>query len=361
MSNVKMDSIRRAAQTVKQHAEKADANHDGVLTSKEITAYGKAQKDEFVTGNALKTLASWAKASEGRATVANVQAKADEAVVAIEKRDKDGDGVIEDGKERKAADKLKTFQVLNKVAESQVATTDWPFAEGESYYDLRQRTESSTEKTRYTSPDQVTDPKLAKMMIEAAGVSCYDSTNLQEVFDQVDESEVVVRRIIEPNTGRTLLAVDYGAGDNTYGAIFDPDTAQMLVKIQDGDLYVTNAATIVEGETYNDLRERAATSEPKKRYTSPAEVTDPRLAQMMIKAACVSSYQSTTLQEVFDQVDQSEVVVRQLTDPRTHRQLLGIDYGAGDNTYGAVFDAITGNMVAEVRDGDLYVQPEVNA
>ncbi|MBI5547617.1 MAG: hypothetical protein HY901_27355 [Deltaproteobacteria bacterium] len=353
MPNVKMDSLRQAAQTVKRHAEQADKNQNGVLTAKEIKSHGQKQQDEFVTGDALKTMESWAKVSNGNkpATVAQVQAKADQAIVAIEKRDKNHDGVIEEGSELNAAQKLKTFKALDAMASRS------PFIKDETYYDLRERSKV-TAQTSYRSADAVTDPKLAKMMIDAAGVSSYQSTTLQEVFEQVDESEVVVRQMEEPRTGRKLLGVDYGAGDNTFGAVFDPESGEMLVKVQDGDFYFPNSATFQPGEDYNALLDRAATSEPKTRYTRPSEVSDPQLAQMMIEAACVSSYQSTNLQEVFDQVDQSEVVVRQLEEPRTHRKLVGIDYGAGDNTYGAVFDFYSGKRVAEVQDGDLSVLPD---
>ncbi len=108
--------------------------------------------------------------------------------------------------------------------------------------------------------------------------------------------------------------------------------------------------------TFNELLEGGVTVERKTRYTSPERVPVP-LQQMIIDATRESTFPGQTLADCFKEVDKNgngdgEFVVRNLRDPNSGVKLISIDYGAGDNTYGAVF-APSGKMIAGIHDGDL--------
>jgi hypothetical protein len=58
---------------------------------------------------------------------------------------------------------------------------------------------------------------------------------IEEAIAVVDQQEV--RRMeLHDSDGRVYLAFEYGAGDNSYGAIFAADSPQVLASINDGDL-----------------------------------------------------------------------------------------------------------------------------
>lgn len=108
--------------------------------------------------------------------------------------------------------------------------------------------------------------------------------------------------------------------------------------------------------TFNELLD-AVTTDSKKKYTSPAGITGD-LAKQILIAVDQASYEPKDLAEAFDSVDQNEVVVRELTDPRTKQKYTAIDYGAGDNTYGAIFKKGETTPLFGIHDGDLMA-PEV--
>jgi hypothetical protein len=93
-----------------------------------------------------------------------------------------------------------------------------------------------TKETDITKPSQV-DALLAKQMIEACHQSSYtDVKTLADAFEAVDQGEFVVREVKDKKTGELYTQIDYGAGDNTYGAIFKKGSATPIVQIHDGDL-----------------------------------------------------------------------------------------------------------------------------
>ena len=80
------------------------------------------------------------------------------------------------------------------------------------------------------------DDLLKKQLIAACHQSSYtDVRTLADAFDAVDQGEFVVRQVKDKKTGETYTAIDYGAGDNTYGAIFKTGSAKPVIGIHDGD------------------------------------------------------------------------------------------------------------------------------
>jgi len=104
---------------------------------------------------------------------------------------------------------------------------------------------------------------------------------------------------------------------------------------------------------FYELTENVSQSNRKDYTAADSASISPELAKMIITATHQSSYTHVrTLADAFDAVDQGEIVVRTLTDKKTGEKLLAIDYGAGDNTYGAIFST-AGKLVASIHDGDI--------
>ncbi|MHB8878225.1 MAG: hypothetical protein ACYC8T_31405 [Myxococcaceae bacterium] len=109
--------------------------------------------------------------------------------------------------------------------------------DGENFGDLVDRMKVGSEKT-FHGPSGI-DATLAKQIIAACHESSYtDVKTLKDAFEAVDQSEIVVRSLEDPITGKKFTSVDFGAGDNTYGAIFAEGKTRAAAGIHDGDIEV---------------------------------------------------------------------------------------------------------------------------
>ena len=64
-----------------------------------------------------------------------------------------------------------------------------------------------------------------------------DVMTVDDAFAAADQGEIDLQTITHVPTGRKFTIVDYGAGDNTYGAIFTDGTADLATAIHDSDFY----------------------------------------------------------------------------------------------------------------------------
>lgn len=112
----------------------------------------------------------------------------------------------------------------------------------------------------------------------------------------------------------------------------------------------------VFGSTYRELRSpRPNLVTTPRRVLALADVTDSLTAQQVILAVQQSSHNDvTTLEEAFDRVDQGEVNQLDLWEGSNGQAYSAFEYGAGDNSYGAIFAFGTTTMVSRIQDGDLY-------
>jgi len=106
----------------------------------------------------------------------------------------------------------------------------------------------------------VTDPLSAldqARVIAAVHESSHtDVTTVEQAFAAVDGQ--VIRRvdIYDGTGGRAYVAFEYGAGDNSYGAVFGYGSATVVSQIHDGDLYqcTARAQTCALGPDWSTTR-----------------------------------------------------------------------------------------------------------
>jgi hypothetical protein len=85
-----------------------------------------------------------------------------------------------------------------------------------------------------------------------------------------------------------------------------------------------------------------------------ASPLDPLTAAQVVRAVQASAHSDvTTPAEAFERVDQHEINRIPLRDTARERDYVAYEYGAGDNSYGAIFAAAAAEPVAEIHDGDL--------
>jgi hypothetical protein len=63
-----------------------------------------------------------------------------------------------------------------------------------------------------------------------------DVTTPEQALERVDQMEIRFIAIHQLATDRNFVVYEYGAGDNSYGAFFPSDSAEVLASIHDGDL-----------------------------------------------------------------------------------------------------------------------------
>lgn len=86
-------------------------------------------------------------------------------------------------------------------------------------------------------------------IVEAVKESAHtDVTTVEEAFDRVDQHEINLMIARNTNNNQFFIRVEYGAGDNSYGAIFYWDTVVKAAAIHDGFEEECGPATYTYGQ-----------------------------------------------------------------------------------------------------------------
>jgi hypothetical protein len=116
------------------------------------------------------------------------------------------------------------------------------------------------------------------------------------------------------------------------------------------------STSCVFGQTYGDILENPALTIINHRVITPASLPmlDDQERQWLVDAVKQSSHTDvTTPAEAISRVDQQEVNVVYLAEPAAQRMFVAFEYGAGDNSYGAIFSRTDGSLATNIHDGDL--------
>lgn len=111
--------------------------------------------------------------------------------------------------------------------------------------------------------------------------------------------------------------------------------------------------TCVFGTTYRDVfRSEAIVVLGERKLFAGDELASGQ-AEQIIQAVLQSTHEPTTVEEAFEAVDQGEINYVELWDASARRGFTAYEYGAGDNSYGAIFVQGTTTIAASIGDGDL--------
>ncbi|MAQ13966.1 MAG: hypothetical protein CMN30_04120 [Sandaracinus sp.] len=109
---------------------------------------------------------------------------------------------------------------------------------GSTFYELRHTDPRFTVegRTPYTSVEGLS--ALRKLQIlTAVRVAYTEVTDSTEALAAVDAGEVIHYDVVHAASGLRFAIWEYGAGDNSYGAIFADRSTEILAEINDGDFY----------------------------------------------------------------------------------------------------------------------------
>ena len=153
--------------------------------------------------------------------------------------------------------------------------------------------------------------------------------------------------------GRAYTAWRFVLGDHFWGAIFDQGTTRVASPIVD-DVFegcVQGPGVCMLGVSFNDFRMLPVVSDTVLRSSTGLSAT--RRAQI-VRAVQETRPEITNITQAFASVDGGEINERVRRDTTSGRTFVGVEYGAGDNSYGAIFEGSSNVPVGLIRDGDMY-------
>lgn len=229
---------------------------------------------------------------------------------------------------------------------------------GSAYNELDEREALVvTNRTKWYATTDLSPLDRERVVLAVQQSAHSDVTTAEEAFDRVDQNEINAVYIYEPAAARTFLALEYGAGDNSYGAYFEGRTAVMVANIHDGDLEncETPAQTCLLGTTYFEMRNNTGYSVVASRAVTDANTlagVEEDQALLAFKEAYGDAVTSNA--QGLTMADDNRLNIVTYLRNGTGARFDAFEFGAGDNSYGAVFYGDSVTMAAAINDGDFY-------
>lgn len=229
---------------------------------------------------------------------------------------------------------------------------------GETYHDIFENNPNLTIiNQNKIHPDTLAtlNPEDRQRLMVAVQQSAHtDVTTPEEAILRVDQDEVNVTWIAEPAAQRTYIAFEYGAGDNSYGAIFDRTTGEMVTNIHDGDLENCTAVPqhCLFPDDWNGLKNSTAFTRTAFRVvTAASQLTG--VASQQALATFKTVYGPTDITSVaqgLSMADGNEVNYATYKHIATNTSIDVFEFGAGDTSVGELFFAGTTTRAGVISD-----------
>ena len=228
---------------------------------------------------------------------------------------------------------------------------------GDRFGDLAPRI-SNAVTSNYTTADGML-PIHVQQVIEAMHVSRHPE------ITTVDQALALTRMGSAPELGlsRSELYDTLGAraytswrfvlGDHFWGAIFDQGTTRVVTPIVD-DVFegcVVGPEACVLGASYQAFSMLTVVSDAT--ITSSAGISTTRRAHL-VRAVQETHPEARTITAALAAVDGGIVNERVRRDGVSGRTFTAYEYGAGDNSYGAIFEGASNTPVGLIHDGDMF-------
>ncbi|HEX5058829.1 MAG TPA: hypothetical protein VFV99_05680 [Kofleriaceae bacterium] len=183
-----------------------------------------------------------------------------------------------------------------------------------------------------------------------------DVTTPEEAIGRVDQMEINVTWFHEPAAQRAFVAFEYGAGDNSYGAIFGRTDDAMAARIHDGDLELCTVKneTCLLPEDWSALKTDPAFTRTSTRViTAASQLTGIESQQALATFQRTYDGQVSSVADGLAMADGNELNVVKFTHAATGTQLIVFEHGAGDTSVGVVF--YSGELRRAGTIDDLFI------
>jgi hypothetical protein len=195
-----------------------------------------------------------------------------------------------------------------------------------------------------------------RLMLAVQQSSHTDVTTPLEALMRVDQDEVNVTWLVDLAARRRFLAFEYGAGDNSYGAIFDRDSAQMVTNIHDGDLencIVAHETCALSSDWYEMRNDPAFVTESTRVITAANQLTGVGSEQALLAFRSLND-SITTVAEGLANVDDDRLNIVSMRQVSTGVRLEVFEFGAGDNSFGRIYYRGTTGRAGLIND--LFIE-----
>jgi hypothetical protein len=197
-----------------------------------------------------------------------------------------------------------------------------------------------------------TDEQKRRLVVAVQQSSHTDVMTPEQALDAVDQMEVNLDYISEPSSRRQFAAYEYGAGDNSYGAIFDNVTGALVSSIHDGDLLncTVHRETCELPADYQAMRtDPAFTHGAARAITAASQLQATERAQADVTLKRIYG-PTTTVEQGIGLADGHRINVQTYRHTASGRDLTVIELGAGDTSVGAIFYGTTTDQAGVIED-----------
>jgi len=178
-----------------------------------------------------------------------------------------------------------------------------------------------------------------------------------QLFRMADSGLVRWFRIWDHAAARDFRAIEFKLNGRSYGAVFPPAAEEPVALVRDSMLRECSVPVMrcVLGTTYRELRDNPAYSLRESRVISATNVAALSLEEQsqLLVAVQVAYEEASDLEAALAAVDQGLVNQLRFTPRAGGAELVVYEYGAGDNSYGGVFQQGSSELTARINDGDL--------
>lgn len=230
---------------------------------------------------------------------------------------------------------------------------------GASWGDLDVNRFAFGAETSWTSPEGLSDLEGGQIVRALHASTHTDVTTVEEALERVDGGVITRLELRDWHAVRRYTAWRYGAGDNTYGAIFDVDSQEPVAEIHDGDFYecARPPQTCIFGGHY-DLEAQPDLAITLEATFDPGSDTTAIIRDQILAAIQLELPEITTLGAAFDRVTDSEFRRVDVRHTPTGREYSFYTYILGDHRFGAAFDKGTTTFAVRIEDS-VHAQCEV--
>ena len=207
-----------------------------------------------------------------------------------------------------------------------------------------------------TQPAQISPFDHARIVTAVQQSSHTDVSTWEQAIARVDGGEINRTFLIEPAGQRTFVAYEYGAGDNSYGAIFDHHSGALVASIQDGDLAGCSVAaeTCLLAPTYPALRVDPAYGVLADRYITSESQLEPReVVQALATVRAVRGDNVVSFAQALTMVDPGSLRFTTLLHLATGTELVAVEFGAGDTSVGRIYYGLSLQVAGQISDGSI--------
>ncbi len=208
-----------------------------------------------------------------------------------------------------------------------------------------------------SAADQVFGELQHQQFLQAVRLAAPEARDVTEALTRVDGGTVQRSWLWDALGSRQFIAYQYTFQQITYGAVFTQNAAELVARVEAGTFTACSVRPehCLFGNTYHELRESRAFQLESASVVTPATVAElSTLQQAQLLAAVQVAYEEASDGSALSSVDQNEINRVLLRERASGRSFTAYEYGAGDNSYGAVFESDSTSMATQIQDGDLY-------